>query len=264
MPCYHENRKLNKEKTIGNIEFLKERITILNAEKTIDLKKSLTKVALLGALGLGATTAATLNSQTANASTDVDATHLRVDAGDTLYKIAQEKGTTVDKLAAENHISNPNMIIAGQILTTEGNGTASAQNVQTPVAAQQTPTTTTHQAVQQPVQQQAASTQTQTANNSGYQAPAASTSSNYAAASNYTSNVSGSEASAKAWIASHESGGNYNATNGQYIGKYQLSASYLNGDYSPANQERVADQYVAQRYGSWQNAQAHWMSNGWY
>lgn len=210
---------------------------------------------------MGATTAATLNSQTANASTDIDATHLRVDAGDTLYKIAQEKGTTVDKLAAENHISNPNMIIAGQILTTDSNDTASAQNVQTPVVAPQTQAATTHQAVQQ---QAAASAQTQTANNSTYQAPAASTSSNYAAASNYTSNVSGPEASAKAWIASHESGGNYNATNGQYIGKYQLSASYLNGDYSPANQERVADQYVTQRYGSWQNAQAHWMSNGWY
>ena len=79
-----------------------------------------------------------------------------------------------------------------------------------------------------------------------------------------TSTVSGSEAAAKAWIAGRESGGNYNATNGQYIGKYQLSASYLNGDYSPANQERVADQYVASRYGSWTAAQQHWMANGWY
>ena len=33
-----------------------------------------------------------------------------------------------------------------------------------------------------------------------------------------------------------ESGGSYSARNGQYIGKYQLSASYLNGDYSAANQ----------------------------
>ena len=79
-----------------------------------------------------------------------------------------------------------------------------------------------------------------------------------------TSTVSGSEAAAKAWIANRESGGNYGATNGQYIGKYQLSASYLNGDYSAANQERVADQYVASRYGSWTAAQQHWMANGWY
>ena len=81
---------------------------------------------------------------------------------------------------------------------------------------------------------------------------------------NYSSSVSGNDAAAKAWIAQHESSNNYDARNGQYIGKYQLSASYLNGDYSPANQERAADQYVAQRYGSWSNAQAHWEANGWY
>ncbi|MCR5524116.1 MAG: peptidase M23, partial [Lactobacillus sp.] len=71
-------------------------------------------------------------------------------------------------------------------------------------------------------------------------------------------------AAAKAWIAARESGGNYGAQNGQYIGKYQLSASYLNGDYSAANQERVADQYVASRYGSWSAAQSFWQSHGWY
>ena len=64
------------------------------------------------------------------------------------------------------------------------------------------------------------------------------------ATTSYTSNVSGSEAAAKAWIAGRESGGSYSARNGQYIGKYQLSASYLGGDYSAANQERVADNYV--------------------
>lgn len=48
------------------------------------------------------------------------------------------------------------------------------------------------------------------------------------------------------------------------IGRYQLSSSYLNGDYSPANQERVADEYVAGRYGSWENAKSFWLANGWY
>ena len=81
-----------------------------------------------------------------------------------------------------------------------------------------------------------------------------------APAQNYTANNS----SAKQIIAQRESGGSYNARNGQYIGKYQLSSAYLNGDYSPANQERVADQYVAQRYGSWDNALAFWNNNGWY
>ncbi|MEY8442477.1 peptidase M23, partial [Lactobacillaceae bacterium 24-114] len=30
------------------------------------------------------------------------------------------------------------------------------------------------------------------------------------------------------------------------------------------NQERVADSYVASRYGSWTAAQAFWQSHGWY
>ena len=76
------------------------------------------------------------------------------------------------------------------------------------------------------------------------------TESTYATNINYTTASSDSEAGAKAWIASRESGGSYSAQNGQYIGKYQLSAAYLNGDYSAANQERVADNYVAGRYGS--------------
>ena len=76
--------------------------------------------------------------------------------------------------------------------------------------------------------------------------------------------VPADNSSAKEWIAQRESSGSYDATNGQYIGRYQLSASYLNGDYSPANQERVADEYVAGRYGSWENAKSFWLANGWY
>lgn len=208
---------------------------------------------------MGATTATMLHEEAAKASTDIDATHLRVNAGDTLYKIAQEKGTTVDKLAQDNHIANPNMIIVGQVLSTDGNTTNTNNTQQTPVQTQpqvQTPVVQQQATPQsnQPVQQ---TQQTVQSNNStGYQAPATS--------NNYTSAVTGDEASAKAWIAARESGGNYGARNGQYIGKYQLSASYLNGDYSEANQERVADQYCQQRYGSWQEAQKHWEQNGWW
>ena len=82
--------------------------------------------------------------------------------------------------------------------------------------------------------------------------------------SSYTSNVSGSEAAAKAWIAGRESGGSYSARNGRYYGRYQLDLSYLHGDLSAANQERVADNYVKGRYGSWTNAQAFWQAHGWY
>ncbi len=77
-------------------------------------------------------------------------------------------------------------------------------------------------------------------------------------------NESSAEASARAWIVQRESGGDYNARNGKYIGKYQLDRSYLNGDYSPANQEKTAERYVKQRYGSWVNAQKHWQTHNWY
>lgn len=78
------------------------------------------------------------------------------------------------------------------------------------------------------------------------------------------SSTNGSDGSAKEWIANQESGGSYSARNGQYVGKYQLSASYLNGDYSAANQERVANNYVTSRYGSWSAAKSFWEANGWY
>lgn len=70
--------------------------------------------------------------------------------------------------------------------------------------------------------------------------------------------------SAKDYIAQRESGGDYDARNGRYIGKYQLDESMLNGDYSPENQEETAERYVIERYGSWENAQEFWDSHGWY
>lgn len=66
----------------------------------------------------------------------------------------------------------------------------------------------------------------------------------------YESDDEESNLSAKEWIAWRESGGDYNARNGQYIGRYQLSSDKLDGDYSPEHQEEVADEYVANRYGS--------------
>lgn len=176
---------------------MKERLIILNANK-IDLKKSLTKMALFGALGIGATTAATLNTQVAKAATNIDATHVRVDAGDTLYKIAQQKGTTVDKLVATNHISNPNMIMVGQVLTTDGS------NAQATTPA---PQTTTQATTQAPT--------TSNVQNNGGNGQAVATTNTATAGASYSSNLGGSEQAAKDWIAQRESGGSYTATNGQ-------------------------------------------------
>ena len=76
--------------------------------------------------------------------------------------------------------------------------------------------------------------------------------------------LSAEDAAAKEWIAQKESSGSYTAQNGQYYGRYQLSLSYLNGDLSPENQEKVANQYVVNRYGSWSAAKNFWLANGWY
>ena len=199
--------------------------------------------------------AAALTGTIAGATVVANADTVTVKAGDTVSELAQKYNTTVNTIQQLNNLSNPNLIFVGQQLkvNNDNNGQAVAQqntnnNAQ---AAQQQATSQNTQAqasTQQAAQQSASqNTQAQASNNS-----------------NYSSNVSGSDAAAKAWIAQHESSNNYNARNGQYIGKYQLSASYLNGDYSPANQERVANQYVAQRYGSWTNAQRFWEANGWY
>ncbi|GGE23810.1 LysM peptidoglycan-binding domain-containing protein [Streptococcus himalayensis] len=79
-----------------------------------------------------------------------------------------------------------------------------------------------------------------------------------------TSSLSAEEQEAKEWIAQKESSGSYTAQNGQYYGRYQLTLSYLNGDLSPENQEKVADSYVTSRYGSWVAAKGFWLVNGWY
>ncbi len=181
------------------------------------------------------------------ASTAVaNADTVTVKSGDTVSKLAKDYNTTVGAIVNTNKLSNANLIFVGQKLEI-GEATQADNN---------------QQAAQDQQSQQAAQDQ-----QSQQVAPAASSqqaTTNYNTTSNYTSNVSGNEQAAKEWIAARESGGNYGARNGQYIGRYQLSASYLGGDYSPANQERVADQYVASRYGSWSAAQSHWLSNGWY
>lgn len=67
----------------------------------------------------------------------------------------------------------------------------------------------------------------------------------------------GSSSWAKEWIAQRESGGSYTAYNaaGGYYGRYQLNPSLVRYGASPAEQEAAADNYVAQRYGSWERAQ---------
>lgn len=159
-----------------------------------------------------------------------------VKEGDTLSEIAETHNTTVEKLAENNHIDNIHLIYVDQELVIDG-----------PVAPVATPAPATYAAP--------------AAQDETVSAPVAETP---VVSETVVSTVSGSEAEAKEWIAQKESGGSYTATNGRYIGRYQLTDSYLNGDYSAENKERVADAYVAGRYGSWTAAKNFWLNNGWY
>lgn len=149
-----------------------------------------------------------------------------VKSGDTLSAIAKEKNTTVDAIAQKNKISNVNLITVGQVLEIEdANATNKASEQATTSKTDTTQVTTTVSA---------------------------------------SDGLSAEDAAAKEWIAQKESSGSYTAQNGQYYGRYQLSLSYLNGDLSEANQEKVANQYVVNRYGSWSAAKNFWLANGWY
>ena len=175
-----------------------------------------------------------------------------VKPGDTLSEIAETYNTTVEKLAKLNNIKNVDLIFIDQVLVIDGAApVAETTTTEAPVAeVEETP------AVAETVVDETTYEET-------YEAPASAP----AAAESYSApaaTVSGSEAEAKEWIAQKESGGSYTATNGRYIGRYQLTDSYLNGDYSAENQERVADAYVAGRYGSWTAAKNFWLNNGWY
>ena len=175
-----------------------------------------------------------------------------VKPGDTLSEIAETYNTTVEKLAKLNNIKNVDLIFIDQVLVIDGTApVAETTTTEAPVAeVEETP------AVAETVVEETTYEET-------YEAPASAP----AAAESYSdaaATVSGSEAEAKEWIAQKESGGSYTATNGRYIGRYQLTDSYLNGDHSAENQERVADAYVAGRYGSWTAAKNFWLNNGWY
>lgn len=195
------------------------------------LKKNLLKIsATLGAAALGvAATASVANADTV----------YTVQSGDTLSGISQKfanNNSLVDSLAKNNNIQNINLIYVGQQLLIKDNGEIT----------------------------QATQAQAQTLPSANTTSTASSQASTNTQAQATTPATSSSDDAAKAWIVARESGGSYTAQNGNYYGKYQLSRAYLGGDYSVANQERVANQYVASRYGSWSAAKSFWLANGWY
>jgi len=200
------------------------------------------KVALSIACAAGFTVA---GAAAANADT------VTVKSGDTLSQIADENNTTVSSIQSLNSLQNIHLIFPGQkLVINANNGDAAVSTQQSAQTTQQSAQTTqqsaqtTQQASQQQTMQQASQQQKMQTTQQAV--------------------ASSSEQAARDWIASRESGGSYTAQNGNYYGKYQLSSAYLGGDYSAENQERVANSYVLNRYGSWANAKSHWLQNGWY
>lgn len=217
-----------------------------------------------------------------------------VKSGDTLSGISCQFGhdyAFVDTLASDNNIANKNLIYVGKQLVIKDDGeitsatasqvaslpsasASSTSQAQTDSAsaASQASSTASDQAsadslaaAQSAAAASQAAAQSAAATSTAYTTMAAtSTTTSTSSTSSYTSSLSSSEEAAKEWIAQKESGGSYTVQNRNYYGKYQLSISYLNGDLSAANQEKVADQYVASRYGSWTAAQSFWESHGWY
>ena len=183
-----------------------------------------------------------------------------VKPGDTLSEIAETYNTTVEKLAKLNNIKNIHLIYVDQVLVIDGEAPVVAATPATtkPAAPATTDASATTEAPAPAAVEETPAVEETSASAAATPTPAAESAPAPAAT------VSGSEAEAKEWIAQKESGGSYTATNGRYIGRYQLTDSYLNGDYSAENQERVADAYVAGRYGSWTAAKNFWLNNGWY
>ena len=197
-------------------------------------KKNTSNTKKLGLFGL--VTVATLGATAlANAET------YTVQKGDTLSAIAKKNGTTVDEIVSKNGIQDANKISIGQNLTI---------NETTEETTEPSVTTEATEATEATAESTQSTQSTESTQSEDTQAT--------------NTNLSSSEAAAKEEIAQRESSGSYTAQNGQYYGRYQLASSYLNGDLSPENQEKVADNYVASRYGSWTAALAFWNANGWY
>lgn len=197
---------------------------------------------------------------TANVDANAKVKHT-VQNGDTISGLSQQYHVSQKKIQKANKGKDINTIYVGEVFVFDGKGhvkidknsakapvntNSNNANTQTTASAANTNSVAAPQATTQsaaPVQQAPVAAAAPTS-----PAPAASA----PVASNGTMDG----------IAQAESGNNYNARNGQYIGKYQLSASYLNGDYSPAHQEEVAQQYAVSRYGSVQAAAAYHAAHG--
>ena len=198
---------------------------------------------------------ALMQSDSANADTVVDNNHVQVVSGDTLSKIAQEHGTTVSQLAQDNNISNVDLIHVGDVIAVvPGSESSESTNQQatapvasrTPNTSINTDTTTNNNTVSQPVSNNYNSSSVTSGNSTVH---------------DQFINAGGTEAMWSA-IVMPESGGNPNATNGQYSGLGQTNQSWGTGTVAQQTQGMI--NYANSRYGSISNAISFRASNGWW
>lgn len=184
--------------------------------------------------------------------TEDNTTSYTIKYGDTLGVIGKASGLSVKELAGINDIDNVDFILPGNKVSFEeddlGNiDSVSITNEQEEVLVEETvteePVETAPVAEEVPY-----STPEYVAEEETY-APQASTS---------------SEQEAKEWIIQKESTGNPQARNGQYYGLFQLGDHLIEDGASVQEQHAVADEYVAERYGSWVGAKQAWQQKGWY
>lgn len=203
---------------------------------------------------------------TAAMATDVSADTYTVKSGDTLSSIAADHNTTVDRILNVNKIADSNMIFVGEQFELDDQ----AANAQTQAVAPASSAATTQQSVATSVAPAASQAPSQAA------APASSaaTTTKTSTASNSASSSSASGSTYDQFIAAGgtselwesvvmpESGGNVNASNGQYHGLGQTNQSWGTG--SVENQTKGMLDYASSRYGSIDNAISFRAANGWW
>ena len=217
---------------------------------------------------------------TADASADT----YTVQSGDTLSQIAANHSTTIDTLVANNAIANANLIYVGEQLEIDAvasNASYDAtQAYVAPVVASQAPVATEAVvASAEPVATSVPATvvasaepvvaATSAEDTTAYTAPVATTpvatTTTTAAASGSTYDqfiaAGGTDAMWTA-IVMPESGGNVDASNGQYHGLGQTNQSWGYG--SVAQQTAGMLNYAVERYGSIDNAIAFRAANNWW
>lgn len=200
-----------------------------------------------------------------NASADT----YTVQSGDTLSQIAANHNTTVDTLVANNNIADANVIFVGQQVEIDGVASnASYDATQADVAAVV--------ASQAPVTQQvsytapvttvdySAPSQAPVAQEVSYTAPVATTTTTAAASGSTYDQFIAAGGTDALWtaIVMPESGGNPDASNGQYKGLGQTNQSWGTGSVS--DQTAGMLNYATSRYGSVDSAIAFRAANGWW